>query len=400
MKKSRLLIIIFIVIVVSFFTVQIFRGNSIETVKAVNVTTHKYIQATGFILRDEKIIDISGYNNIRFITQNGDKISKGSKIAQIYSDSSVTQLSSELTDIEKRILILENSMLESTGIDENVKLDELIKLKIMDITDLINNNSILSDEYSDDIYEMQSLLLRRNKSNIDDTMIQKELLSLKTKRDELKTTIDSKSKLIYSPYSGYFSSEIDGYEDILNSAKISELTYEMIQDINKTKPNKSTDNVKISSGFDWYLAANLSKEDVELLGEQKKVSLEIDGVTSSMPNARVYKLQKNSDGSALLILSLNFMNEKIATNRQLDVKIILDTYSGIKVPKEALRILDSEEGVYILIGQIAKFKPIEILYEDKENYIIRSDKTTYQSVLLGDDIVVKSKALEDRKLAE
>lgn len=400
MKKSRLLIIIFIVIVVSFFTVQIFRGNSIETVKAVNVTTHKYIQATGFILRDEKIIDISGYNNIRFVTQNGDKISKGSKIAQIYSDSSVTQLSSELTDIEKRILILENSMLESTGIDENVKLDELIKLKIMDITDLINNNSILSDEYSDDIYEMQSLLLRRNKSNIDDTMIQKELLSLKTKRDELKTTIDSKSKLIYSPYSGYFSSEIDGYEDILNSAKISELTYEMIQDINKTKPNKSTDNVKISSGFDWYLAANLSKEDVELLGEQKKVSLEIDGVTSSMPNARVYKLQKNSDGSALLILSLNFMNEKIATNRQLDVKIILDTYSGIKVPKEALRILDSEEGVYILIGQIAKFKPIEILYEDKENYIIRSDKTTYQSVLLGDDIVVKSKALEDRKLAE
>lgn len=400
MKKSRLLIIIFIVIVVSFFTVQIFRGNSIETVKAVNVTTHKYIQATGFILRDEKIIDISGYNNIRFVTQNGDKISKGSKIAQIYSDSSVTQLSSELTDIEKRILILENSMLESTGIDENVKLDELIKLKIMDITDLINNNSILSDEYSDDIYEMQSLLLRRNKSNIDDTMIQKELLSLKTKRDELKTTIDSKSKLIYSPYSGYFSSEIDGYEDILNSAKISELTYEMIQDINKTKPNKSTDNVKISSGFDWYLAANLSKEDVELLGEQKKVSLEIDGVTSSMPNARVYKLQKNSDGSALLILSLNFMNEKIATNRQLDVKIILDTYSGIKVPKEALRILGGEEGVYILIGQIAKFKPIEILYEDKENYIIRSDKTTYQSVLLGDDIVVKSKELEDRKLAE
>lgn len=399
MRKSRLVIIIFIGIVVSFFVVQVFRGNAIETVKAVNMTANKYIQATGLIVRDEKVIDISGYNNIRFIAQNGEKISKGSKIAQIYSDSSVTKLSSELNDIENRILVLENSMFETTSIDENVKLDELIKLKIMEITDLVNNNLVLGDEYLENIYEMQSLMLRRNKSNIDDNIMQKELLSLKSKRDELKSTIDSKSKLIYSPYSGYFSTEVDGYENILNSSKISELTYETIEDIYNVEVDTRSNNVKISSGFDWYLVANLTKEEVDLLGEHKKVSLEMDSVTSQKTSAKVYKLQKNSDGSALVILSCNFMNEKIATSRQLDVKIILDTYSGIKVPKEALRILNNKEGVYILVGQIAKFKPINILYEDKENYIIRSDKTTYDSVLVQDDIIIKSKELEDRKLA-
>lgn len=399
MRKSRLAIIIFIVIVVSFFSLQLFRGNSVETVKAVNITTHKYIQTTGFIVRDEKNIDISGYDDIRFIAQNGEKISKGSKIAQIYSDSSVIKLSSELDDTEHRILIIENSMFETTSIDETAKLDELIRLKIMEITDLINNNLILGDEYPKKVYEMQSLMLRRNKSNIDSDMLEKELIDLKKRRDELKNIIDSKSKLIYSPYSGYFMADTDGYEDILNSSKISELTYEMIRDINKIDINTSSENIKISSGFDWYFVANLSKEQVDILGEHKKVSVEIDEATSQTPTANVYKVQKNPDGTALLILSLNFMNEKIATNRQIDVKIILNTYSGIKIPKQALRILDNKEGVYILIGQIAKFKPIEILYEDKDNYVIRSDKTTYDSVLLQDEVIIKSKEIEDKKIA-
>lgn len=399
MRKSRLAIIIFIGIVAGFFIIQLFRGDSISTIKAVNVTTHKYIQTTGIIVRDEKVIDISGYNNIKFVAQNGEKISKGSKIAQIYSDLNVTQLSSELDDVEHRILIIQNSMLETASIDETAKLDELIRLKTMEITDLVNNNLMLGDEYSEKNYEMQSLMLRRNKSTIDSGMLQSELSELQKRRNELKTVIDSKSKLIYSPYSGYFSTEVDGYESFLNSSKISELTYEMISDINGIETDEPSDNVKISSGFDWYLVANLDKEQVELLGTQKKVSLEIDGITSGTPNATVYKLQKNADGTALLILSCNYMNERVATSRQLDVKIILNTYSGIKIPKQALRILDNKEGVYILVGQIAKFKPIQILYEDKDSYIIRSDKTTYDSVLIEDDVIIKSKELEDRKIA-
>lgn len=44
------------------------------------------------------------------------------------------------------------------------------------------------------------------------------------------------------------------------------------------------------------------------------------------------------------------------------------SYTGLRVSKEAIRFENSEKGVYVLVGQTLKFKPIEdqIIYEEDD----------------------------------
>ena len=70
------------------------------------------------------------------------------------------------------------------------------------------------------------------------------------------------------------------------------------------------------------------------------------------------------------------------------VELILNDYSGIKVPREAIRFnKKNEKGVYILQGQRIAFKKLDIIFECDE-YLLSKITSDNEYVSVYDDIIL------------
>ena len=107
-----------------------------------------------------------------------------------------------------------------------------------------------------------------------------------------------------------------------------------------------------------------------------------------------------------MILSGMDITPELVTMRFQSAEIIRDSYTGIKVPKSAVKIQVDEQGkqkqgVYILTGSVSRFKPIEVLYEGEDYYIVNQGNSAKNTgLVVGDNIIVKARGLEDKKVVK
>ena len=59
-----------------------------------------------------------------------------------------------------------------------------------------------------------------------------------------------------------------------------------------------------------------------------------------------------------------------------------------------------QPGVYVLEGASAKWKPITILHDNGESYVVKLDKTSTDNLWPGDEVIVNAKNLYDGKVVE
>ena len=114
---------------------------------------------------------------------------------------------------------------------------------------------------------------------------------------------------------------------------------------------------------------------------------------------------KNNDGAGqtALVLSSDLMDAVLASFRKESVRIRLEEYTGYAVNKKAVRTVkndagEDEIGVFIQLGNIARFRRIEIVYSD-DNIVLASnaeDKSGY--LRLYDEIIIEGTDLYDGKI--
>ena len=92
------------------------------------------------------------------------------------------------------------------------------------------------------------------------------------------------------------------------------------------------------------------------------------------------------------------MSESYLTTRQADIEIIYNSYEGIMVPKEALRQVDGEWGVYCLVGGITRFKPVEWVYQTDSYYLVEPAASSSNGLVMYDQIITSGKDLEKDKV--
>ena len=90
---------------------------------------------------------------------------------------------------------------------------------------------------------------------------------------------------------------------------------------------------------------------------------------------------------------------------------MLQNVEGLSVPKSAVRVVDGVKGVYILVGDVIRFRRIEITDERDNYYVVRikSNNDVFEQeeetqgrdvkyISLYDNVVVSGKDLFDGKI--
>lgn len=399
MKGSKILKV-FAVILISVFAIhQIVSSvyKPIKTESASFLTVADGLDVTGLVIRNETLVRYSSGGVMHFITGDGSRAPKDGVIANIYDSESASITLSRIDSVNKKIADLEE-MLSYNDL-EAADLDVINNKVKQSLNKLVVSGAYGNFEKISDCTENLLSSLNRRQAALGETAdFSQQLSALKTELSGLSSSLPAPKDTIKAEISGYFVSKADGYENILKCDSLDSITPEYLKGI---KPEEVGSDVvgKLVSDYEWYIAAAVPINDS--LNYKEGDELTIYTSVKSFPKlpVTVKKINISSDSSSAVVLfSCNDMNSELASVRSAPMTIVKKEYSGLKIPKSALRVVDSKRGVYVLTGMQVKFVEVNIIYS-ADNYMLCEKQTDDEkSLRLYDDVIVKGRNLYDGKI--
>ena len=220
------------------------------------------------------------------------------------------------------------------------------------------------------------------------------------KYDSLQS-YQSGATTIEAAQSGMFSSHIDGYETLLSPASLDGLSPEGLAAFSELTPRASGNNLgKLVTNPVWYYAITVPSDYESRLTVGKKVEIYFTSLSQTL-EMELYNVSESQEGQNVVILRSSQDEQAAGELRQESGRLIFRSDEGILIPKEALRVYEGENGVFVASGYNAWFRPVKILAENETSYLVAANpKNEVDERILrsGDELVLASTELYDGKV--
>ena len=396
--NGRLAFLIVAAVILIYFGFEVYSAyfGGLETEPAIHVTVNDSFNAVGWFFRDESVIEGKEYGSVKHVVYSGEHVQQDAPLATIYADEQSLEASRQLEPLDNKIKLLDSALQSSNDEADSAKLDQLITLALQQTAEQVRNGS--GSSLSSAAETLRTLSLRRESSSVSSADITAARDALAAERDSLNAQLAGKTRQITTPESGYFSDIVDGYESTLTLEAMQDLSLDSFHELTSYKPESGVQTGtmgKIIQGFSWYLAAEIPADQAKRLRVGQK--LRVDFTQASLESdVTVYSLIEERDSeTAVVVLEGTNFNPEMVSMREQPIEIIIATYTGLRVPKQALRMEDDNIGVYILSGSVEKFKTIKKLYEADDYYVVEQSATDAGALVAKDQIIVSGKNLKN-----
>lgn len=383
------LLSVFVLIIVAHQVTLLF-DDSYDTETAMLYSSAEKVSFNGIYVRNETVVKSSTNGVLSYPELDGNKIAKDSVVAYVYKSAEDIYINQRIKALTEEVELLEKEQNPgTTAVVRPEFISALIEEKYQTITSLIARNDL--DQLAEERKNFQSLLgiyqiIVGEETDYNDRIdrLNKEIEELEKKRSQ---PVD----VITVPDSGYFISYADGYENMLSPEKISGITVDKVKEIignDGYDPAKISKNAvgKIVSGYEWKLIGLINENDASFRTGQD-VTVKLSSTPDTVSAVIEDIIESEDPNESIIVLSCEKLNYNLVQCRTERVELILNDFSGIKVPREAIRFnKNNEKGVYILQGQKIAFRKLDVIYECDDYLLSKvSSDTGYISVY--DDII-------------
>lgn len=324
----------------------------------------------GYVVRSEKVIASPGEGSVVPSVDSGTKISAGSIVANLYSSTGF-DARQKLADIDAQLSVLSLSANDYLTNRDVSKLD----VETYDIIAEIRRN-VEQGKYTEAVSHEQNLLTivaRRNAAAGNATDVSSQIAELKQKRNEITEQLGTLVSSVVTPSSGWYYSETDGYETVFTPEKLVNATYSEFKEVVSTAPaSTQKDAGKTVTSSTWRFICELSREslDTKEIGKEYTIYFPHNrGIKVPMTLERISR----SGDVGIAIFKSDKMPDGFDFIRMQSYELLENEYTGFRIPKSAVRIVDGQMGVYVLTGEVVHFRLIEIITEYENTYIVEMD---------------------------
>ena len=411
-----------IVAVMVYLFQDVFKTNNseYETEIVDEVTVQDTVNLNAFIVRDEQYIDGKADGTFVPLVADGDRVASGDSVVRICTKE---QDAADFAELEESLEIRERY----------IQLSEQTELDALDMQKL---NKDIDDAYTAFLKTINSrsyASLGDNVNRLEDSLASKQVLKdgtidINSKIEALDKRIaeleakDISTENVAAPLSGYYISNIDGFEGAVDYDLLSEITVaDVDKALNYTPKTVNGKIGKIVGSYKWYILANIESKYSKLLEEGDSLKVNIPEYGYKDVTVIVEHLSPEKDGMIAIALSCNVMNETYANMRVENIELVVDEYTGYKVKTSAIHTYDPAKEtttgsstetttttqtskpeimtvVYILRGTVMNARRVEVIYTDGDYSIVRSDSSSFQGikpVQRYDEVIVKGRNLEN-----
>ena len=263
---------------------------------------------TGVMLREETVVKAADTGYINFFSTEGTKVGKLTNVYSISEDKLTFDNSGER----------EEEVFELTSEEQNA-----ILLKSQTFSDSYH------DINYDDVYHFKESVEKVVSTN-----------STQSRQAQLQAMIESGKTGITvhsSDDDGVIIYSIDGYEELepdnLTKEMVTRGDYQKTETFNNTQVHAGDPVYKLVTSEDWKLVIELDKEMAEELSDNKSVRVRFK---KDNETAKAGFEIKETKKTIVGILSFDHSMVRYATERFLDIELILEDETGLKIPKSAV----------------------------------------------------------------
>lgn len=398
----------------------LFPPNTYET--ALLATVSDTVDADGVLLFDETYV--AGSGTLGYLAADGERVSAGTAVAEIYSSPEQAALRQQLTGLNDQIELLQRSQ-NTTA----TQLDLLKKERSSALYDLMD--ALDSASYEDTEQGEENYILAQNKlwvitGEVSDFSAQ--IAALSEQAAQVQAQLGSPSQ-ITAPQTGYFIRSSAAGRLNASAEDILKLSTADLKAYLDSDPELPLDGCagKVVSGFAWrYVGLCSAKEGEKLQGDNGRpltsaVKIKFPGQMETPLKATVSEVSiDEASGLARFVITCEIINGDVLRLSRANAQIIVGETTGLRIPADAVHYLKEDgtesetqgenyiPGVYVKYGNLARFCKIDpvdadhpLVLDGSYRIIMPSstDKTkTVSEVRLYDEIIVSGQNLYDGKL--
>lgn len=411
MKTKKLFRTIIIVMVVAtlalYLSYQVFKAYyvPVQTETAHTYTVYDKVDTDILVIRSESYVTEEHKGILVNAVENSEKVAMGGDIAYLFETQADAEDFLREKEIDREIDYLMSLQLMSSGVymvDPDT-LDKRINNALYDTLDLMSSGRLENlEETAESLVDLMNrrLIFTDSLEGIND-----KIRELKTEKESLTAREDLNYTTITADETGYYVNTVDGYESITPFDTVENLMPEDVEQLLSAQPASTPDNCvgKLIGEFEWYIVCNA---DASYCGEIKigeTITVALPLVDNNEIPAKVVALNKLGEKTALILQCSN-MNSEIAALRRETAQIRLKKYEGIRISSKAIRKEGDQTGVYALVGNVIKFRRVNILYESADFAVVEQLDTSlwgnYDYLHLYDEVIVSGKNLFDGKVVD
>ena len=402
-----------LVIYFGFYVAKVF-SEPYTTALAYTYTSNDSAEAVGILVRQETVLPAQ--TGIVDVTRSeGEKVGVGQSVAQVYRDSQAQTNQADLEALADQIQLLEYSS-DGGGVDSAAKLDE----NILQAVTALHAASGVGDynQLEDQVRTLKSTVLKRGYvygNGLGSEELTQKLNDLKSQYAALKQQTSSSTSSVRAPQSGVFSTLVDGYETAVTPQTVFQLTPSSLSALLAGQGKESGGGVgKLITATRWYFAAALPVSVAERLKEGSTATLRFTGDFDQDIDMRVDQIGEAEGDKSVVVFSTDRYLSQTTLLRQQTAELIFNSWSGLRIPKQALRmekstytdketgqeVQNNRLGVYALLGGRAEFKTVEVVTEGDDYYVVCSTTDESDALRAGDEVIVRATELYDGQLLE
>ncbi len=403
-RWTSLIIIVLSLFVFVFFIGQVFfaDGGKVTTETAYTYSMTEDVPFEGVFLRDETVVYSPGSGVLDYEHSDGSKVGKSSVIARRYRSEADIERRREIEEINEQIDVLTDAQ-KLAGTDNNQL--ENISSQINERHSTIIGSLIEGDYSSAQAQETAILgvLSKREISRGDVSSYEGRIAALRSRASQLEAMLSGDVTDIYADGTGYFVSNVDGYESKLSMADSETITADEIDSI-VDKPNLGTNSGavgKLIADYRWRVAAVINSDKLFGCYEGSTVTLRVRSDPTPI-EAEIVSITDTgrNDGTAVYVFECDTLTSSVVSGRTAQFKYIINSYGGLRVSRSALRFNENQErGVFVVVGGKLVFKKINVEYWG-DDYLICTQEDDSDYLKLYDRIVTEGKDLYEGKVVE
>lgn len=405
MKNNKWLIpvVLFVVLVVTYFVRGLFDSRvSVELLQEDKIEEMSITQGVLIKKENVKTVDLSGATEI--YVKNGDRVSNRQIIAMLYSDTEDESLKAELSDVNKKITaIQESNSGSSVFINDTMKMEAELSKYVDEVIDFTCHNELTRlPEYK---YKMTMLAEQKAVANGEKESSVDTLTALQERKYQLERKLGREENVVSADISGIFVEGRDGYEGVFTYDNFESLKPENIKSaINEVKngeiitdeENKYT--FKVIDNYSFMVAVNIEKDLAKEMKVGDKITLRFSDFSSGDTSALVRHISEpDSKGNVTVVSECKTHIQGLLEKRVVNVEFVRKSIEGYKVRIEYIHTEEESIGLYIKRGAVMKFIPIEIIYSNEEEAIVKSADPN-QPIKTYDEVVTAAPVFENGKV--
>lgn len=380
-------------------------------------TVEQKMNIDGYVMRNEKVLTFSESGVAYYIADEGEKVAKNSVVANIYESESLANTQAQILEIDRKIKVLEDSRIDKNFVITDMnKIDRQISEAVISM-----KNDALDHKYKSSAQKGDSLLTILNKRQLiasKTDSFDDKILQLENQKTNLSHSLTGLKGSIVTETGGYFSAAVDGYESVFTTDKLKEMTVDSFEELIASSPDNALKELnagKLITDFKWYILCQVDKSLCTELSQGENYTLIFPHSSDTRIQFNLEKKITQTDrATAVLVFSTLAEPEGFDFSRSQEAQIIKKSYTGLRIPKAAIHILDDFEGVFVLKGNEVVFKRIKRIFESEGYYLADvSDPTKvtgiseedafdggYGYISLYDAVITEGKELYDGKVVK